>query len=647
MEIESSVEGTLRALSEEKTAMSIYFLRVLLGGLPLAGFSYVTLMRLGEITEMAARFRFYPAFYLSFFLLGYLLLSLGYFWFFCKATSLEIERAVRVDGLMHLVSALLLPYLFGYDFVHSQLGFSLFYVFVFLFFGLRVYVLARNGRGEARPILTVAGIVVLGALLRLSLLFTSQGMVGSEEAIMGLMARHMLFNRESYVFLWGQPYMGSLEAILAVPVFFLFGASPLTLKLVPFVFSLFFIAASYFLVKLMLGEEAALVSALLVSVSPVFLTVFSMLANAYIENLFYGTVVLILSYLIAFRSEGKRQLYLFLLLGLVAGVAFWNNLNSMIYLLAAFVFLALERRRWSSGYLPKILTLLAGLVFGSLPLWLFNLKHQWITFRFLGGGVSASASLYDRVAQLFTNFRNLLGVSRAIVGGGQSIATDFAVYLLYGLSLLYALYYFFAKKDAEETAGRSGIKLLLILTLMLAIFFSISRYGSLNEARYALALYLALPAFLALLLRDLGKKSRALATVLLVVVLFSSMLGNVRDTRIPPPRPELVASFLNSSGVSYVYASFWTAYQLTFVSKERIVAYAVSGPNVYPPYVERVREAGSRQKAVIFNEGTSFGRFERKLLEESVTFRKAKLAGKTIFYSFSKDVEPFLDLERS
>ena len=47
------------------------------------------------------------------------------------------------------------------------------------------------------------------------------------------MARHIAFLGERPVFYWGQPYLGSLEAFTAAPLFRLFDSSTSLLKLVP------------------------------------------------------------------------------------------------------------------------------------------------------------------------------------------------------------------------------------------------------------------------------------------------------------------------------------------------------------------------------------------------------------------------------
>src|SRR6185503_18233643 len=53
----------------------------------------------------------------------------------------------------------------------------------------------------------------------------------SDQAIVGLMAKHLAEGRAFPVFLYGQTYMLGVEAWLAAPLFAIFGASASVLKL--------------------------------------------------------------------------------------------------------------------------------------------------------------------------------------------------------------------------------------------------------------------------------------------------------------------------------------------------------------------------------------------------------------------------------
>src|SRR4051812_50224726 len=76
-----------------------------------------------------------------------------------------------------------------------------------------------------------AGIVVALVVLRsLVLVFWEQAQFDSDQAITGLMAKHLAELRAFPLFYYGQSYMLAVEASLAAAMFIPFGASAATLK---------------------------------------------------------------------------------------------------------------------------------------------------------------------------------------------------------------------------------------------------------------------------------------------------------------------------------------------------------------------------------------------------------------------------------
>src|SRR6195256_4431104 len=91
------------------------------------------------------------------------------------------------------------------------------------------------------------GLVValaIGLALRLAVIASPLGEIDADEAVVGLMARHIAFLGERPVFYWGQPYLGSLEAFTTAPFFRVFDSSTPLLKLIPTAYSLGFLALS-------------------------------------------------------------------------------------------------------------------------------------------------------------------------------------------------------------------------------------------------------------------------------------------------------------------------------------------------------------------------------------------------------------------
>jgi hypothetical protein len=78
---------------------------------------------------------------------------------------------------------------------------------------------------------TAAAIVLLVVLARsLVFVFWEQSYYDSDQAIVGLMAKHLIEGRAFPVFFYGQSYMLGVEAYLAAPVFLIAGVSVATLK---------------------------------------------------------------------------------------------------------------------------------------------------------------------------------------------------------------------------------------------------------------------------------------------------------------------------------------------------------------------------------------------------------------------------------
>ena len=88
-----------------------------------------------------------------------------------------------------------------------------------------------NGSSGARERKAVYAAVVLLVLFR-SLLFTfTELSYDSDQAVIGLMAKHLAHGRAFPLFMYGQNYMLGIEAWMAAPMFLMFGVSVAALKL--------------------------------------------------------------------------------------------------------------------------------------------------------------------------------------------------------------------------------------------------------------------------------------------------------------------------------------------------------------------------------------------------------------------------------
>src|ERR671938_597376 len=115
--------------------------------------------------------------------------------------------------------------------------------------------MGRDGRwpGRSQPDCHGRPALVANAVARwrAAVIASPLGEIDGDEAVVGLMARHIAFLGERPVFYYGQPYLGSLEAFSVAPLFRLFDSSTLLLKLVPTAYGLGFLVLSAALARRM------------------------------------------------------------------------------------------------------------------------------------------------------------------------------------------------------------------------------------------------------------------------------------------------------------------------------------------------------------------------------------------------------------
>ena len=238
--------------------------------------------------------------------------------------------------------------------------------------------------------------LVIGLALRLAVIASPLGEIDGDEAVVGLMARHIAFLGERPVFYWGQPYLGSLEAFSAAPLFRLFDSSTLLLKLVPTAYSLGFLALSAVIARRMFGTAAALATAAYLAVPPAMWAVWSTKARGgYAEILCLGQALLLVTLVLA-QSPSRR---LALLWGVLAGLALWTHLLAVVYLVPAVIFLVLARRRLEG---VQVGLAVIGGVAGMAPLLIENLRSG---FQTLAALLQPADLPLDRVAQFVRFFR--------------------------------------------------------------------------------------------------------------------------------------------------------------------------------------------------------------------------------------------------
>ena len=227
--------------------------------------------------------------------------------------------------------------------------------------------------------LAALGIIAFTILLRILLIANGWPETDSDEGTMGLEAMHIAFRGEHPVFLYGQNYMGTIEAYVGAFLFRLFGVSLFNLRLGMILLFTLFLVSMYCLTSLLYSKKLALVTLALLSIGArnVLLPEIRAVGGA-METLVFGSIVMLLASWLAFTSDEdalprKRRLRLIAYgaWGLATGLGLWSHLLVIPFVLTSALLLLLFCRRDIRSLAP--LCLLVGFIIGAMPLIYYNI----------------------------------------------------------------------------------------------------------------------------------------------------------------------------------------------------------------------------------------------------------------------------------
>jgi hypothetical protein len=492
-------------------------------------------------------------------------------------------------------------------------------------------------------------ILLLGLAVRL--LFLATPHMDSDQAVTGLMARHIL-GGEFPFFFYGQDYCGSIEAYLASTIFWLFGATRFTLNFTICLESIFFIFFIYFLARLFFEEKTGLLAALYTALPSYYLIFHSVLARAaYIEIPIIGVLLLTVGYKIIYcRAEQKG---LFFILGFLCGLGIWTHFLIIFFLPPVFL-LWLIRDPWLWKR-PGVLFVFAGLVLGGLPLWAHNTAHPLVTWHYLMGTAGGDESAWESLKDFFLfRFPEALGVKN---NDSEKFIIPYlspVIYLLYlavfGVLLILRRkgFWGFFKFRMEQS---QGLDLLILFLFLFPVIFSFSGFASAHTSRYLQPVFAVLPVLFAVFTLKLKNLSWVLASGFLALHLFSNISGTM--TRLPLVSPKELQNFnqarandqglfafLKKKNIRHLYTmDYWNSLRLTFDAQEEILFSQPVGER-YPLYADLIDQ--DPQPAFLFaGENKDF---EETLKNMGGRYQKGAVSGYCVYYDFSPPPYEFKDL---
>ena len=450
-------------------------------------------------------------------------------------------------------------------------------------------------------------LAVLFVSLAVRLLFLAAGgvTIDSDEAIVGLMARHLLEGRPWPIFYYGQHYMGSLEPTLTALAFAIIPANEWSLKAVPLTFSLIFVYQVFLLAERLDSNtsggklsRAAITASILAAIPPVGFIEWSTKARGgFIELVVLGTAALLVS-INALRAE-RPQTRNLALIAFILGLAWWVNNQAIFYIVAIGIVLVPHLIR-KLGFLPAVRTAVTpALLFfiGGAPFWYYNLGEtpRFQTFRQLGGRAKFPGEVLSHLSGCLTESIPILLGGKRFWSNREIFPLATTVCLVVGVLGLLAL--FATSKRERALQSKRGVGVLLSLMVVTPIIFSFSAFGWLTTApRYLLPLYSSWFVIL-----GLGARSfLGIAPVagMLILSLASNYKGGIsvpgqpyvaNRERVATDHSELLA-WLKKRNISHVLTNYWIGYRLAFETGEAVKFSIYSEP--FTVRIPRYEELG-------------------------------------------------------
>ena len=448
---------------------------------------------------------------------------------------------------------------------------------------MRAVVAQRKTQVIAALVIAIALVVARSIVW----IFFEQSHFDSDQAIVGLMAKNLAEGRAFPLFFYGQHYMLAVEAWLAAPVFRLAGASVVTLKFPLLCLNIVTCALLLWVLvrKMDLAPfEALLISTFFIMPPPLVSARLVEAQGSNIEPLLYVLVLWLL------RSRP-------IAFGLFAGFAFLHR-EFAAYAIAAIVLIDVLTRRaftrerlreyamsWGMFALVNVVVsllkikadLLGPATAGTLNLGGLDTQvsgwGQFVCWTPAELGANLRWLRYENLGMMFNYRPDLLGPDDwTPTPAGHS-------WLVYALGVMMAVALVEVVRRSKRIGQNWQFGFYLVVVAIEAVFFYAvlgCRVRDFTLIRYTL-LTLYFPIGLLVLFLSAKPPAWSRALVLGIVVLWGacSAVDNGRFLAAylhrPPNSPARdLVTYLESQGVRYGRGTYWVAYQLDFLSQERM-----------------------------------------------------------------------------
>jgi len=510
---------------------------------------------------------------------------------------------------------------------------------------------------------------LLSVALKACLLAANSFPFNADEAIVALMARHILQGNWP-AFFYGQAYMGSLDASLVAAGFSLFGQHVQVIRGIQVLLYAGAVVSGVWLSwRVTRSEIAAAVAGLLLAIPSVNLTLYTTVSlGGYGEALLLGQCLLLLTLAMIERT---RSPFLYAVWGALAGLGFWAFGLTLVYILPAGLALAwrdwrsADRRNLAAGWAAAG----AGAAVGMIP-WITSAASGslHVLLRELFGSAIAGASSSSLPVAWLEHMRNLLLLGGPVILGFRAPwdtrwlglpLLPFAL-AIWACVFLHALFVLGRRDDR-----RPGRWMVAGVAAMTAAGFVFTSFGADPSGRYFLPMWMPMSLFAGGMVAELQVRPDrrwlgALVVVLLAFHLWGTIDSAVRNppgittqfdpvARIDTESYDDLAAFLEAQGEETGYTNYWVAYPLAFLSQEKLIfvprlpyhedfSYTARDDR-YAPY-DAIVDGSRRVAYITTNHPTLDEAMRSGLGARGVSFSEAEVGGFHVFYGLSERITP-------
>jgi hypothetical protein len=499
-----------------------------------------------------------------------------------------------------------------------------------------------------RDAISALGIITAGFVIRLVLIAHAWPNLNSDEATMGLMAKHILTRGEHPIFFYGQNYMGSIEAYLAAGSYLIFGYSVFALKFGMLILYAILATLLYAFMRALFAPFFAVLAVAILSLGTDFMLYLQLEATGgYMEILIFTLIILLITrrLCLTMPREGaphltRERAMLYAAWGFVAGVGLWSQVIIAPFVVLAGAVLALccwrEMRHWLGAIL------LASLIVGVSPWIVFvatdGAAHERITIPGVQVAplppVNHDPLLIGEqiLGTVIISIPNLTGanalcpvsaphawppdrwaatgaipcmVVRGAWGVGY-IALWLAAMWLLGRPLWDLRGKIWNEEERRLLANNGVVLVLLVAAGAVTIFFALSPVSVQTpwpSSRYLTSLLLLTPVIIATLwhtgaqaasarfARWATRSGQIFAVLLMPLLCLGTVatFGNLSLNQQQIATQDGLVTYLRAHGGQRFYTDYWTCLRTIFLSNEQLVCGNVTmqmqlEPGRYPPY---------------------------------------------------------------